>query len=594
LWSQEFDAELINEQIEVTASPGRLVKNCTYEIRINNKAGEEYTDVSIHFTKQNKIHRIDASIKDQSGIIIKKLKSSEITERSDFSHSFYSDYLVKEFTLKHNVYPYILTYSYQIQYDEFLSIEYWNPVLDIKVPTVDATLILNIPYDYAISYSNRNVEEPLIEKGENSLIYRWKTSYNGALREETLAPPLINFLPVVEIVPKNFRYILDGSFESWSSYGYWEHSLIAGLDIMPENEKARIISLTGNINDDREKIRVLYHHLQDETRYINVNIETGGMKPYPASYVVDNRYGDCKALTNYFKAVLEVAGIKAYYTNVLAEDPLQEIDLTFPSQQFNHVILFVPLDGDTVWLDCTSNRAFNYLGSFTQNHDVFVIDGKNSFFLRTPRLCNMDVIDSRNISVNYSGSASATFRNHYKGEMYENLFDLNHSFKESDKDYVVRKYIVEKGFDLSRYEILENNRDSNEIVVVYEASSPNLYKNYGNEMVINNIKFDLPAFEKPQYRKLPVQIDYPIYKSDTIEYDLINGFRMVNESENLNISASYGEYKFKMNIDGDNIRVVKSILINPGTYPLQEYIDFYKFIKEVNDSENRSHIILTK
>ena len=49
--------------------------------------------------------------------------------------------------------------------------------------------------------------------------------------------------------------------------------------------------------DTREKIRVLYRYLQQNHRYISVQVGIGGMQPISASAVYTNGYGDCKGLS---------------------------------------------------------------------------------------------------------------------------------------------------------------------------------------------------------------------------------------------------------------------------------------------------------
>ncbi len=55
-------------------------------------------------------------------------------------------------------------------------------------------------------------------------------------------------------------------------------------------------------------------------------------------------------------SILKAAGIKAY--PVLVELGEQKIPLIeeFPSNQFDHVIVIVPGDKDTIWLECTSQE----------------------------------------------------------------------------------------------------------------------------------------------------------------------------------------------------------------------------------------------
>jgi hypothetical protein len=105
-------------------------------------------------------------------------------------------------------------------------------------------------------------------------------------------------MPLVLIAPTNFHYGVDGCTKDWVSFGNWQYQLNEGLDVLPQNEKNTISTLIKGITNKKEIVKVLYHYLQDNTRYINVLLGVGGYKPHPATYVSENKYGDCKALTN--------------------------------------------------------------------------------------------------------------------------------------------------------------------------------------------------------------------------------------------------------------------------------------------------------
>jgi len=595
-FTQDYDAELISQKTTIEINKGKLTKNLYYEIKINNRAGEKYTKIAIPFSKLIKSSRIEAYIKDSNGRTVKKLKKSDIVEKSSISDfSLYEDDFIKEFTLKHNVYPYSIVYSYQIQQNEFLNIYFWTPIINEKVPTLKANLEITVPLEYKIAYKNQLVNKPIIDTTENAIKFQWETSYTDIIKNEEYSPSISKFLPNVEIVPIEFHYDIAGSFKDWISFGNWQYELLQGLSELPDYEKNKIQSVIKDISDDKKKIRTLYHYLQDETRYINVTIETGGLKPYPANYVSQNKFGDCKALTNYFKSVLDYIHIPSYYTKVYAGSPILEIDKNFPSQQSNHIILYVPLKDENIWLDCTSDGAFNYLGTFTQNRYAFIISKDNSRFVKTPKLKPIETLEVRKIETSLnSKNTIVKFLNTYKGNSYEDILHLEKNYNASDKSRIIRNYFVEDGFELMDYKILNQNRDSTQIILSYNATAQNIYKNYGNDILISNIAFTLPNFEKPKIRKLPVQIDYPIYKIDTITYEIPNGYNFNQDSLAISVNTKYGEYKLGAYKSSNSIITIKSVLIKAGYYPISQYEDFYNFYYQIIESENKTHITLSK
>ena len=174
LLAQKYDAELVNHETKIFIKKNKLYKIVFYEIRVNNRAGDKYAEVAIPYSQMNKLSNINAFLKDRNGVTVKKLKKGDIEERSAISnYSFYEDDFVKEFTLRHNTYPYTIYYSYEIEQEEFIFIDYWLPVLDDKVPTLKAKLFIELPNEYNISYTEQLVKNVKVVPTGLNTQYTW-------------------------------------------------------------------------------------------------------------------------------------------------------------------------------------------------------------------------------------------------------------------------------------------------------------------------------------------------------------------------------------------------------------------------------------
>lgn len=592
-FATEYDAELINYEESILFKNNVLLTTVDYEIKINNRAGEKYININIPYSNSSNVFDIEASLYDENNSIIKKLKESEITSRSAyFNGAFYNDYAIYEFAMKHNVYPYILKYQYKIKQNEFLQLCNWTPILTAEIPTRNSKLKIELPKMYQIRYKNKFIDSFKLDSTAKSYIYTWTASYSTIVKEELYAPPVYDFLPNVQVLPLQFKYNVKGSYSNWKTYGDWESELIKGLTQLPEAEKAKINTILIGVCDTIAKIKKLYFYLQSNTRYVNVMIETGGMKPYPASYVSKNKFGDCKALTIYFKALLEYAGVKSYYTNVYAGSNIKYIDTSFPSQQFNHVILYIPLKHDTIWLDCTSKLAFNYLGTFSQNRSAFVVDSINSHFQDTPSLTENSVIGSRRINYELiSNEVEAKATCIYRGEAYEQLFYIQKLNTKSEQLGFIQDNYTPKGLEIRDFNIGNFDRDSAKISLTYRATSKQTYKQFGNDLLINIDKISMPKFEQPANRKLPLQIDYPICYIDTIEYNIPDKYSITSLPINNEIIQKYGYFKNTIKVNNNIVVLRRELVIHSGNYSIDNYADFFQFIENITQIDKKNQII---
>ena len=593
---KQYDAVVLINKTQATVDKNeKLTIRYFREIMINNRNGDKYAHITISYPAGQKPKNLEAYILNKKGKKVRKLKNKNITTLQNVSNdAFHEDRNEMSFYLEPDDYPYVLVYSYEREMNEFFDISF-TPVVNRLIPTEKSIFTVDIPKSYPVRFESQYMDTVKVDTTEKHVHFMFTSHYRDIIEKEPLMPPMSTLIPHALIVPYVFNYDTHHSQKTWKNLGQWQYNMLQGLNDLPPQEENKIHSLISGIKDTTQIIRVLYHYLQDETRYVNVAIKKGRLKPYDAEYVSRNKYGDCKALTNYFKSILNAVGIPSYYTNVNAGDPIERIDTSISTIQFNHIILYIPRnDTHSIWLDCTSKNAFGYLGTFTQDRYALVVARNNSRLVHTPALRPVDVLTTRKINIVYkpSGRAYADFDNTYRGEMYERLLGLSKLLSGNSKKELMRDFMSNMIMD--NYAIKQENRDSADIHLQYQAHSDKIYVKYGNDMLVKNIPLPIPDLNKPDDRKYPVQLDFPIYRKDTIRYSIPSDYKISAFKKNTTLVSHFGKYTVRVTHSDNALVVTKSMLILPGVYSVKQYPDLYQFLKAIDKNERKINLVLTK
>lgn len=591
------NAQILSYDTKIKIDGGIKITENAYRIQVNSKEENYLSKIKISHNPNQKFTLISAKIIDAQGETLRKLKKKDIITKNDLSYgTFYQDGLIEEFNLYWNEYPYQIEYSYTLSTTEFIYITSWYPVVYTTIPTIKSSLQIELPIDFRIAKKCPDTIQYEEFYLEDTHILKWKVGKYQAMRREIYAPPLEELIPNIAVMALDFNYGIEGSSDTWASFGSWLKMLNTATDVLPISEKIVVDKLIAGVENKKEIIKILYHHLQDKTKYVNVAIDVGGLKSYPASYVCDNKYGDCKALTTYMKAMLNYVGIKSFYMIINAGDNAARIDSNFPSQQFNHVILSIPLGTDTVWLENTSNISpFNYLGEFTQNRYSLVVDKQNSKLVRTPVLEDTLLLEKRiyNFSLDAQGNGVASIKKTLGGESFERYRYFKTQLSLKDQDERLKKEYSTEDFELLEWDIVDRDRDSKNLKLFLEGSCKSQIRNVGSLKVISPLQIKLPKFQEPKTRKQKVRINTPLNKVDSVFYhlDFLDNYS-VDMPPDINVSSAYGNYSAIYKQVDNSLVVYEYFKLNRGEYSIEEYPLFYAFIRSIIKHKKSSAILL--
>lgn len=577
--------------------PDRVTEEVSYFIQINGRHQDDLADVTIDYNAEDELDILEAVILDPNGKTIRSVGKKEITTRHDISRgTFFANSMVREFTLKWNSYPYWIRYRYQIATRKFMYACNWVPLSSFGIPK---SSLLRVDYP---GTSRVRILSTMGMKGDSALskgriIRTWKYSESVALKSEVMSAPLIDRLPRVIVAPGNFVYGIPGTLDSWSGFGAWQAQLNTGVADLPRIEVMRVQHEKEKLQDKLELIRSLYHYLQDNTRYISISLGEGGYKSYPASYVTANKYGDCKALTTYMQAQLEAAGIPSYGALVFGDANPPEFFRQVPGPQFNHVVLCVPLGKDTVWLENTANYLpTGYLGTFTQNRDVLVVNGTGSRLSRTPALTARQVLCRRSydFEIDEEGAARVAANWELRGDDFEMIRALHRNQTEEEFKGAIEQKLPGVGYHLRAASLESLDRDSPVITVKLSLEIENIYRVLGRTKVLKAPTIRLPEFESTAARTTGVVLPYPICEEHLLRFTLPAGETgQISLPKNIDLRSDFGEYHAKFQKEGQVLQVEHSLLLHSGTIPLGRYPAFYQFIRSILESGQRNPITIT-
>nr|WP_321452373.1 transglutaminase domain-containing protein [uncultured Carboxylicivirga sp.] len=575
----------------------KLIQHTDIEIQINTTNGTNYAEVDIY--SKNQLKDLNANIEDLNGNIIKKLKKKDLKHTSASSYStFHSDGQYTSFSLIYNQYPHIFKYSYTTELTNYIHLINWLPCNKFNCPIEEATLSATLPNNYLYRTIEKGIDTTFskIDPINELTTYIWKVNYPSKPESEKYAPSGYTWTPRVEIIPTAFNYGIKGTTDSWSTFGNWLYKLNLNMNELTQEEKATVHQLTDTITNKHDKIKVLYHYLQDNTRYINVSLDLGGLQTYPAEYVCINKYGDCKALSNYMQALLNEAGIPSYYTVIYAGLKPFKVLEEYPSQQFNHVILVVPQDRDTIWLECTSSIApFNYLGTHTQGRKALIVNS-NSKLIDTPALSADDChnIYSTLVKIKSGQNSLISTKSIQRGYNFEYFRSFGKNIPKDKQSALLNRinFMSRLTFKEINNEII--HRDSSYLLLNFKAETPYLTEEIGDRTIIHPLNQFSFKLEKPQKRTQPVAIYKPIAQTDTIIYHFNKKIKDIKGCRNLQFDSSFGIYKKTVEQNDSTLKVIRTIIINRGTYPVTDYNSFYDFIQDINQTENQKILISYK
>ncbi len=559
-----------------------------------NKEGEEDFSRCYGFQENvSKVKKFEVEVFDKEGEKVKRLKGTDFYNYSGYQGKMYvaDDYKNKCFHYQSPTYPYTLKIHtiYESSTTAWIPNFYFIGRFNASVEKSVYNVIDNT--NGGMRVLKLNTEKFNIEENSNSPNkISWSLENVKAIKYYDWAVNTSYVFPLIKVSLNNFQLVdvIGKNISTWEKMGEWQYeNLLKGRNNIPEKTLNTIAKLVENCSTDREKAEKIYEFVQNKVRYISIQLGIGGWQPMLASEVDKLSYGDCKALTNYTKTLLESQGIESKYCIVYGSRNLTSIPENFPSISGNHAFLYLPKEDE--WLECTSQTVpFGYIAGFTDDRDVLVVSKDGGEIKHTKVYGVEDNVERTEIDLSFSKE------NTLKGKIVKTshgvFFSDLKSFESvsKKKDFLENKLSHINNLYVSNIFVDKEKSRQGVMGVSFDFLINDYAKKAIGEFILKPNIFD--KIDKINYdndRALGIENERG-YTVETIYHlSLLDGLKLSSKPVSKKINNEFGYYSFEIKYNSKGGIDIKRILkMNKFRYSKEKYSEFCEFINNVSKIDN--------
>ncbi len=586
-WAQATHSIVEKETLEITIeSEKKLITKRSARIKIQH-ANTYYDYLRAPYDNTSQITKIVARIYDKNQELLKTYKKKDASD-----HSYYDGFSVAAderylyLPLEHHEYPYYVEYEVHTVQNKLVDLMLSQVIVHYDELIKEYNLCIENKSDVDLGVHFTNIEEGRILRSQEDNITRYKLRDLGVYRREPVSPSHYDILPRIDFSVSHITWEkYQGQSSTWEEFGTYIAKVNDDRQELPEDLKAELRLLTEGLTT-KQTVHRVYRYLQDNMRYVSVQLGIGGWQSFSCQYVHKNKFGDCKALSNYMISCLAYLGIDAHYTIINATDFFDHPDDYF-SMGFNHVIVYVPETDE--WYECTSKiQPPGYLGQDNYDKEVLRIVDGTGVKSKTPPWPHTNNTISREVQISLEPSGDAAIDMSYVGQggPHEYWRGFEYVLSESEKKEAIQEQFTQTSSQITDYSV-SCSKDKPTAKVVTSLRSEKYASKSGTRLFVPLNKFFAAKKNISQNiaRQFPVQIRHGYISEISSIVKIPKGYEIENMDKSTSLESPYGTITTTIEQSEDSILYKRRFECKPIFAPVEEYPavrDFFVKVQKID------------
>jgi hypothetical protein len=430
--------------------------------------------------------------------------------------------------------------------------------------------------------TSNNAPSPVVEQQGHTLVYHWDNPPLKTWESGSSTPSWYNNYPTVYITEyNNWGEVVDWGLNTFNNYNY----------PLPESLQHKITTWRQQAKNDKDVFANLAtRFVQDDIRYLGLEIGLNTHQPHTPADVFTHRFGDCKDKALLLSTILQKEGIPAYVA-LISTTTRDQLPTVAPSpDQFDHAIVAIERSkGVYIFVDPTiSGQRGELINLFVPAYGYALILRKGEEQLQPVEpgfLYNYTIRE--NLEVQYYDTSRLTVSTIYSGGAADKIRDALGETSTKDLEENFRKYYASlfDGIQLNGPVISSDDSIKDQLTIDEHYSIPQIWNT--SQKGKKSFSFTAKSIEEflpgppTASAAMPLAINYPRSVDYTLNISLPEDWPF--NSGELHIKNGSYQFDFIPLVNGSHMTlhyVLKTFKDHIPAKEIEQYKSDYKKIEE--------------
>jgi hypothetical protein len=609
-WGDARAVILLNDTLVTVSADGKAVERDRMVVKILRQEGRDYARPRVFFSKDGKLDSFHVWSIGPDGHRYAMKDNEYVDVGLDMSGEgiLYNDERMRAASPPGADPGGIIAWESVTQVPTYMSEDWWDFQDDI--PTARTTFEIDLPsgWHQRAVWSRHEAVQPT-ETTPNHFSWELDNVPAVDLSNVSLAPSWYALAGWMS-VHYSADPIPDGG-ALWAQIGNWYEGLASpqsegGTDISSE---ARSVA-TGD--DFMTKLEKVADFMQQQIRYVGIEVGIGGWKPHSAEEIFQNRYGDCKDKATLMIAMLDAVGIRS--TWVAVDDRRGVVNPEAPSIRGDHMIMAIQIppgyQNPLLQAVVTAKTGQRYLifdptnqwvpigqiPDYEQGSYGLLVAGTDSQVIQLPVL--NPGVEATDETASFQLAADGTLTGDVTVDRTGALAWLLRAklSMDSNKD---QRQMIEQSLqrDLSTFTLGTESAENilaleKPLELHYQVTAPLYAKQAGNLLLVRPRVLGTDSWsliDKP--RKYPISFAGPGTWKDDFSVKLPPGYTVDDVPDPVNVDTGFATYHSEVKKEGNVLHYERELVLKQVTLPPADFAELMKLNAAITTDENSDAVL---